>query len=434
MSASASHSPPSHTSEPPALPPHSQPGANGSSDDIRQLTRRLNGYWFITLALLLVVGVVVVALDVTRMAPSAGSGSMFRVNLLIGLVGLILIFALYVTLKKSETEQLKSDLVQQRVMATRIETRTSELEGAIEQLTAIDRMKDTFLSTVSHEIRTPLTAIQSYSEVLLARTDAAPEIRAEFLAIINREARRLAILINDLQDLARLEAGRVALHTTPCALAPLLAEAIETTTILAREKGLEITSDIAGDLPLVQVDPQRVVRVFTNLLGNAVKFTPRGEPIHISASPERREMNGGGAAAFVRVSVSDRGRGIDPADLPHVFERFFRGSADATGVQGTGLGLAISKEIVDRLGGEIWVESTIGKGSVFHALLPVALSATSVAMLGDVAIASGSASQAPIGAASPAGATVGGDASARCTVPPSSGKLISSAPGVEARP
>ena len=92
------------------------------------------------------------------------------------------------------------------------------------------------------------------------------------------------------------------------------------------------------------------------------------------------------------------------------------------------------KEIVDRLGGEIWVESTVGKGSVFHALLPVALSPTSVAMLADVAVAPGSVSQTPIGAASPAGATVGSDASARCTVPPSSGKLISSAPGVEARP
>jgi signal transduction histidine kinase len=311
------------------------------------------------------------------------------VNLLVGLVGLILIFSLYITLKKGETERLKSDLETQRLMAMRIETRTSELEGAIEQLTAIDRMKDTFLSTVSHEIRTPLTAIQSYSEVLLARTDAAPEVRAEFLAIINREARRLAILINDLQDLSRLEAGRVALHTTPCALAPLLAEAMETATILARDKRLVLSSDVPSDLPLVQVDPQRVVRVFTNLLGNAVKFSPQGESIHLAARLEGRETrSGGGVAAYVHVSVSDHGGGIDAADLPHVFERFFRGSADATGVQGTGLGLAISKEIIERLGGEIWVESTVGKGSVFHVLLPVSLSPASVAVREDVALAS----------------------------------------------
>ena len=391
MSASASDTL-SQTNAAPALPPHSAHGGKGPSGDIARLTRRLNGYWFATLALLVLLGCVVVMLDMAEVSPRTGALSMFRVNLLVGLAGLILVFSLYITLKKSETERLKSDLEVQRVMALRIETRTSELEGAIEQLTAIDRMKDTFLSTVSHEIRTPLTAIQSYSEVLLSRTDAAPEVRAEFLAIINREARRLAILINDLQDLARLEAGRVALHTTPCALAPLLSEAIETATILARDKRLELTTDVPPDLPLVQVDPQRIVRVFTNLLANAVKFSPGGESIHLAARTERREMrSGGGIATYAHVSVSDRGRGIAPEDLPHVFERFFRGSADATGVQGTGLGLAISKEIVERLGGEIWVESTVGKGSVFHALLPAALSPSSAAMLRDVAVASGPA-------------------------------------------
>ncbi|MFN0152153.1 MAG: sensor histidine kinase [bacterium] len=332
-------------------------------------------YWYLTLGLLLMVGVAVAILDVVHVAEEGAS--MWRVtnerwNVLLGLIGLIIVFALYITLKRTETERLKADLMAQRDMAIRIETRTSELEGAIEQLTAIDRMKDSFLSTVSHEIRTPLTAIQSYSEVLMAREDAPPEIRAEFLGIINREARRLAVLINDLQDLARLEAGRVALHTGPCALRQLVDEALETAGILANEKGIHLTTDVPPDLPLVEADGHRMVRVLTNLIGNAVKFTSRGGSISLSARIETRGDRDGRGAACVHLTLRDTGRGIPAKDLPYVFDRFYRGGADDSNVQGTGLGLAISKEIIDRHNGELWVESAVGKGSTFHLRLPIA--------------------------------------------------------------
>lgn len=328
-------------------------------------------YWYLTLALLLLAGATVALVDVGHMTGAGTSPwrvSNERWNVVLGLVGLIVVFALYITLKRTETEQLKSDLIAQRDMASRIETRTTELEGAIEQLTAIDRMKDSFLSTVSHEIRTPLTAIQSYSEVLIARQDAPPEIRSEFLGIINREARRLAVLINDLQDLARLEAGRVALHTGPCAVRQLVDEALETAGILAGEKGIHLTTDVPADLPLIEADGHRMVRVLTNLIGNAVKFTSRGGSITLAARLERDARGG----ARVHVSVRDDGRGIPAEDLPHVFDRFYRGGADDSHVQGTGLGLAISKEIIDRHNGEIWAESVVGKGSTFHIRLAVA--------------------------------------------------------------
>jgi len=356
-------------------------------------------YWYLTLALLLLAGATVALVDVVHVAGDGGiswRGFNDRWNLLLGLVGLIVVFALYITLKRTETERLKSDLLAQRDMASRIETRTSELEGAIEQLTAIDRMKDSFLSTVSHEIRTPLTAIQSYSEVLMARQDAPPEIRSEFLGIINREARRLAVLINDLQDLARLEAGRVAIHTGPCAVRQLVDEALETAGILASDKGIHLTTDIPPDLPLVEADAHRMVRVLTNLIGNAVKFTTRGGSITLAARLEPRTERDGRGASRIHLTVRDNGRGIPADNLPYVFDRFYRGGADDSNVQGTGLGLAISKEIVDRHNGEIWVESVVGKGSTFHVRLRVA--AAQPANTGD---GTGRESVAPAHAASP---------------------------------
>ncbi len=340
-------------------------------------------YWYLTLALLLLVGTTVAVIDIVHVAEDGTRVSSERWNVLLGLIGLIIVFALYITLKRTETERLKSDLMTQRDMASRIETRTTELEGAIEQLTAIDRMKDSFLSTVSHEIRTPLTAIQSYSEVLMAREDAPPEIRAEFLGIINREARRLAVLINDLQDLARLEAGRVALHTGPCGLRQLVDEALETAGILASEKGIHLTTDVPAELPLVEADGHRMVRVLTNLIGNAVKFTSRGGSITLTARIETRADRDGRGAVCVHLTLRDTGRGIPAKDLPYVFDRFYRGGADDSNVQGTGLGLAISKEIIDRHNGELWVESVVNKGSTFHLRLPIA-AAQSVVVIADV--------------------------------------------------
>jgi signal transduction histidine kinase len=174
--------------------------------------------------------------------------------------------------------------------------------------------------------------------------------------------------------LARLEAGRVELHTGPASIRELVDEALETTGILGREKGLSVTVEIPDDLPQVNVDVHRIVRVLTNLTGNAVKFTPRGGAIEVSAHAEPRRaapgVQDGRPPAFVRVTVRDTGQGIPPEELSFVFDRFYRGANEGS-VEGTGLGLAIAKEIVERLGGEIWVESVLHRGTAFHFTLPV---------------------------------------------------------------
>ena len=233
----------------------------------------------------------------------------------------------------------------------------------------IDRMKDEFISTVSHELRTPMTAIKGYTDLLVMETvGALNETQRRFLNIIKSNADRLSALVSDVLDISRIEAGRIKLNIQPLSIAEIAKEVWEAFRRQAEEKQLAFTLCIPEGLPPVRGDRDRVTQILSNLVANACQYTLPGGKVTVSAALED---------GFVRVDVSDTGIGIAPEDLPRVFDRFFR--ADHPLVQevgGTGLGLSIVKAFVEMLGGRVWVESELDKGSTFSFTLPVAVEET----------------------------------------------------------
>jgi PAS domain S-box-containing protein len=253
----------------------------------------------------------------------------------------------------------------------RVRRRTEQLHRAYSELKELDRTKDAFLSSVSHELRTPLTSIRSFSEILLQYDDGKPETREEFLTIINRESERLTRLIDDMMDLAKIEARKMEWNLQRLETEEVVRKAAEIVQGLLLEKDLNLDIDVEPGLPPFEMDEDRILQVLSNLLGNAIKFTPPGGKIRIRAL---REVEEGGPCAedFLRLSVSDTGIGIPPEELPYVFDRFKQvGNPMTDKPKGTGLGLSICKEILSCLGGSIWAESVSGEGSTFHVVLPI---------------------------------------------------------------
>jgi Na+/proline symporter/nitrogen-specific signal transduction histidine kinase len=246
-----------------------------------------------------------------------------------------------------------------------LERATAELRGANERLKELDRLKDEFIATVTHELRTPLTSIRSFSEILHDNPDLPAAQRREFQDIIIKESERLTRLINQVLDLARLEAGRFDWRIGPVDLGEVVAEAIAATRQLFNDKAVSLEVAAAGDLPPALVDRDRLMQVVINLLSNAVKFSPRGSGRVVIAA--------GRDGGMVKISITDNGVGIAPADRERVFERVLQvGDPLTDKPEGSGLGLAISRRIVEHLGGRIWVESAPGKGSTFAFVLPIA--------------------------------------------------------------
>jgi PAS domain S-box-containing protein len=245
-----------------------------------------------------------------------------------------------------------------------------ELEQANRRLRELDRLKDNFLSTVSHELRTPLTSIKSFAEILLSyKEDEATQ--KEFLGIINNEADRLTRLINDFLDISKIQAGRMQWKNQPVEVDKVIQQAITSTGPLIARSKLELSTEIAPDLPAVWCDKDRLIQVMTNLLGNAVKFTPEGGLIRIQAQYDTQNNREG--KRLVTVSVRDSGIGIAPENHQKIFETFGQvGDVLKDRPKGTGLGLSISKKIIETFGGKIWVESAPGQGSTFIFNLPVA--------------------------------------------------------------
>lgn len=246
----------------------------------------------------------------------------------------------------------------------RVRSRTAQLEAANERLHELDRVKSEFLSNVSHELRTPLTSIQSFSEILLEYEPAAPEKRKEFAKVIHGEAVRLKRMIDDLLDLSRNDAGRLHVELSPVDLEFTSRKAVESTAPLFAANRVHVTTEIEARMPPVRADADRLLQVFHNLLGNAAKFAPVGSIVRVRA---RRR------GSFAVVSVADRGQGIDPAKFKDVFDRYLqlRDPGERRSL-GTGLGLAISRELVERFGGYIWVESVRRAGSTFYFTIPFA--------------------------------------------------------------
>ena len=248
-------------------------------------------------------------------------------------------------------------------MEEKVARRTVELEKANTRLRELDRLKSDFLSTVSHELRTPLTSIRSFSEILLRYDVGDTEKRKKFVGIIHNEAERLTRMINDLLDLSKIEAGRLELFPEALELEPVFARSIGTTQPLFTEKGINVVNTVEAALPPVYADADRLHQVLTNLIANSVKFSPEGGTIRIDGT--RKD-------GFALISITDEGPGIPPDRLEQIFERFHQvRDPQKSHPLGTGLGLTISREIVDRMGGNIWVESQLGNGAVFFFTVPL---------------------------------------------------------------
>lgn|GEM_PF-1560294 len=232
-----------------------------------------------------------------------------------------------------------------------------------EETRLVDQLKSDFVSKVSHEFRTPLTSIRGFAEILMMYGEVPPA-QKEFLQIISQESDRLTRLINDVLDLSKIEAGKIAWHLQPVDIEEIIVSAARSIQSLAREKEIFLEVRIPPRLPKVYADVDQLIQVINNLLSNAIKFTPKGS-ITVSARPQGEQE--------VLVSVSDTGIGIPAEELTRIFEKFHQvSSPHKTSSKGTGLGLAICKEIVLFMSGKIWCESTLGEGSTFYFTLPVA--------------------------------------------------------------
>ena len=242
---------------------------------------------------------------------------------------------------------------------------TEELRAANERLQELDRLKDDFISTVTHELRTPLTAIRSAAEVLHDNPELDAGDRQEFLAIVIQESERLTRLINQVLDLAKLESGRAEWQVAPVDLRTIVQDSLDATRQLFRARNVTLEAHLPDRVPRVDADRDRLVQVLVNLLSNAAKFV---EPGVGRVSVALRELD-----AVLRVAVSDNGPGIGRDDQRIIFEKFRQaGNTMTDKPQGTGLGLPISRQIVEYLGGRLWVESEPGKGATFIFELPVA--------------------------------------------------------------
>jgi two-component system NtrC family sensor kinase len=231
----------------------------------------------------------------------------------------------------------------------------------ITHLKELDRIKSDFVNTVSHDLRSPLTAILGYVE-LIERVGFVNTQQMEFIRRIQFSVQNITALINDLLDLGRLEAGFDA-RKDLVPLAAIILYAVEGFKKWADEKEQTFGVDVPADLPQVLGSPIRLRQMISNLIGNAIKYTPAGGKIQVKARAEENQ--------FI-FQVSDDGPGIPSADQPYIFDKFYRAGNVSTGEPGTGLGLAIVKSIVENHQGRIWVDSALGQGSTFTVVLPIA--------------------------------------------------------------
>ncbi|MCG3110816.1 MAG: ATP-binding protein [Candidatus Manganitrophus sp. SB1] len=233
-----------------------------------------------------------------------------------------------------------------------------------EETKKVDQLKSDFVSKVSHEFRTPLTSIKGFIEILLSYQDIAAEKQQEFLQIINQESDRLIRLINDVLDISKIEAGKIAWRVEPLDLVDLIDSTVRATHSLVDPKKIALLVEIEPDLPPVLGDRDHLIQVLNNLLSNAIKFTERGQIALFARRSGENEILAG---------VRDTGIGLPQSETTKIFNKFYQVARPEKGLpKGTGLGLAICREIISHLNGKIWCESAPGEGCTFYFTLPTA--------------------------------------------------------------
>jgi signal transduction histidine kinase len=263
----------------------------------------------------------------------------------------------------AETVRLMQTLASQSVLAIQNARLFREIADKSEQLALASQHKSQFLANMSHELRTPLNAILGYAELLVDGIyGVLPERPRGVLERIQNNGKHLLALINDVLDLAKIEAGQLTLTLEDYSLPEVVNSVVTAAEPLATSKGLKFTAIVQDDLPMAHGDARRVSQVLLNLVGNAIKFTDKGE-VEIRAIVEKGQ--------FV-LTVRDTGLGIADADQERIFGEFQQiDNSNTRKKGGTGLGLAISKRMVEMQGGTISVDSVLGQGSTFRVVLPV---------------------------------------------------------------
>lgn len=256
-------------------------------------------------------------------------------------------------------------------LEAKVRARTAELEATYQELAAsharlreLDQLKSDLLGNVSHELRTPLASIKGYVDNLLdGVTGPLPDRQRRYLVRVRENAERLTRMVSDLLDLTRIEAGKIELLPVALDVAEAVSEAAESLRPQARAREITLSLEL-GPCPPIWGDPDKIHQVLTNLVSNAVKFSPSGGRVRVSTLP--------GPGAMVRIAVADTGAGIPAEERERVFDKFYQvGRVDGERPSGSGLGLTIARHLVELHGGRIWVEDAAG-GSSFAVLLPAA--------------------------------------------------------------
>jgi len=271
---------------------------------------------------------------------------------------------------KSKDENIKRIL---RSSSAVIQNENGQTVGMVNILTDVtkqrelDDIKNKFISNLTHELRTPVVAMQKAMTILLGpgAQAAGPlnETQTNFLNIVSRNLSHLNRLVEDLLDVAKIDSGKLRIKIVPSRLDKVINDACFALDTWAKSKDIQIIKNMDKGFPEIPIDPDKIMQVLNNLIGNAIKFTPQNGKITVSSGwhPDGTK---------IVVSVSDTGTGIAPENIPKLFQRFEQ-FGDQQGISGTGLGLSIAKEIVERHGGEITVHSELKKGSIFTFTLPL---------------------------------------------------------------
>lgn len=224
------------------------------------------------------------------------------------------------------------------------------------------QMNSEFVSHISHELRSPLASIKGFASTILADKEMDEETRTEFLNIISEESERLARLIEDLHALSKIEQGDIKIEKQEVQILDIVEEAISNLKSQYEKKKIVLKTGIPQYIPLIFCDREMMLKVMLNLLLNAIKFTQEGGRVTVCVEKEKEK---------IKVKVQDTGIGILSKDLPYIFDKFYRTETSGDERRGNGLGLSIAKEIIKSHGGDIWVESSVNKGSTFYFRLPI---------------------------------------------------------------